>query len=364
MKPVTGMDPTILSEGLYKWHRTIERNMPWKETKDPYKIWVSEIILQQTRVDQGTDYYIRFIKAFPKIKDLAEASIENVLIVWQGLGYYSRARNMHHAAKTIIQDYKGQFPSEFKHIIKLKGIGPYTAAAISSFAFNQAYAVLDGNVIRVLSRIFDLDNDYSTTKGIKYFRKKAEQLLDTSNAASYNQAIMDFGALVCTPKTPNCQSCVFSNHCLSFARNTIKLRPFKTKANGVKHRKICYYLIQKDHKIIVQQRTDKDIWRKLYELPRNEEFLSTRTSKQHIKFVKKTLGIQVQMVSETPFEQLIHKLSHQQLQISFIEMELITKDRPNDRLWIDFDEIDQYPFPNPIRQYLLRKKKSNLGKKA
>ena len=198
---------------LLEWYMHNKRELPWRDTKDPYFIWISEVILQQTKVQQGLPYYINFINTFPTIKSLAEASEDKVLKLWQGLGYYSRARNLHSAAKQIILNYSGKFPKEYKSILSLQGIGPYTAAAISSIAFNLPYAVVDGNVIRVLSRFFSINIPFDTTLGKKYFQNLAQELLLENNPATYNQAIMDFGAVICTPKKPDCYSCVLNLSC-------------------------------------------------------------------------------------------------------------------------------------------------------
>jgi A/G-specific adenine glycosylase len=223
-------------ESLISWYLKNKRDLPWRHTKDPYRIWLSEVILQQTRVNQGTKYYLKFIEAFPTVEDLSNASEKKVLALWQGLGYYSRARNLHAAAKDIVQNYNKEFPSNYASLIHLKGVGPYTAAAIASFSFNEAKAVLDGNVFRVLSRIYDIDTPINTPKGLREFEEASRALLNLSDPATHNQAIMEFGALVCTPKAPKCHSCPFTLECNAYKNETVLQRPVKIRKKKVRSR--------------------------------------------------------------------------------------------------------------------------------
>ncbi|MFT6370771.1 MAG: A/G-specific adenine glycosylase, partial [Maribacter sp.] len=203
----------VFSDKILDWYGKNKRDLPWRESTNPYRIWLSEIILQQTRVAQGTPYYLSFVKAFPKVTDLAKAKEETVLKLWQGLGYYSRARNLHTAAKMVVDDYDGEFPDTYERLMKLKGVGDYTASAISSICFNERQAVVDGNVYRVLSRYFGVATAINSTEGIKYFKKLAQKVLHESNVRDYNQGIMEFGAIQCTPKKPDCINCPLQNGC-------------------------------------------------------------------------------------------------------------------------------------------------------
>ncbi len=252
---------------LYQWFEENRRDFPWRNTQDPYIIWISEIILQQTQIKQGYDYFIRFIKRFPTVKSLAEAEETEVLKLWQGLGYYSRARNLYASAQLVMNHFNGKFPTEYKDILSLKGIGKYTAAAIASFAYNQPYAVVDGNVYRFLARLFAIDEYINTPSGEKLFYDIASQLISHNQPRLHNQAIMEFGEVCCTPHQPNCEACPFANNCLSLANNTIFDYP-KKKSQTVKRNRYFYYLcfLYKNNTFI-QQRQNKDIWHGLYEFP-------------------------------------------------------------------------------------------------
>jgi A/G-specific adenine glycosylase len=258
---------TTYSKSLIKWYRQHQRDLPWRRTDNPYHIWLSEIILQQTQVVQGIGYYEKFLKAYPTVKHLANAPLDDVLKLWQGLGYYSRARNLHHTAKEIVTKYNGQFPASYDELLKLKGVGTYTAAAISSFAFGLPHAVVDGNVYRVLSRWFDIETPINDPKSTKEFQQLANDLLLKKEAAEYNQAIMEFGSQWCKPVNPFCEECVFRNKCLAYAHQTVHLRPVKINKTKIKQRYLNYFLIiDKKQQVYVQQRTKNDIWKGLYEL--------------------------------------------------------------------------------------------------
>lgn len=251
---------------LMQWHKkSNSRKMPWKGEKDPYKIWLSEIILQQTRVEQGWNYYERFIKKYPTVQQLSKAKDEDVFKLWEGLGYYNRCKNLLFTARFISKNLKGKFPQNYDEIILLKGIGPYTAAAISSFAFNLPHAVVDGNVFRVLSRVFGIDTAIDSNQGKKEFTKLADEVLDRKEAALYNQAIMDFGATVCKPVAPTCSNCILQKICIAFKEGKVNLLPFKEKVLQKKHRWFYYFLMEHDDKILVHKRTQKDIWENLFE---------------------------------------------------------------------------------------------------
>ncbi len=246
------------------------RTMPWKGEKDAYKIWLSEIILQQTRVEQGLEYYNKFIKAFPDVKKLAAAQEEKVFKLWEGLGYYSRCKNLIATAKLIVSRYKGCFPQSYAEIKSLRGIGPYTAAAISSFAFNLPYAVVDGNVLRVLSRYFGISTPIDSAEGKKIYTQLADALLDKNNPGTYNQAIMDFGAVICKPQNPLCSTCVQNKDCKAFQHGWVNNLPIKEKKLKKKTRYFYYFMIDINGKIFVRKRETKDIWQNLYEFVLHE----------------------------------------------------------------------------------------------
>ncbi|WP_321330944.1 A/G-specific adenine glycosylase [uncultured Bacteroides sp.] len=251
------------SKILIKWYGENKRDLPWRETTNPYQIWISEIILQQTRVAQGYDYFLRFIKRFPTLSKLAEADEDEVMKYWQGLGYYSRARNLYAAAKSM----NGSFPKTYPEILALKGIGEYTAAAICSFAYNMPYAVVDGNVYRILSRYLGIETPIDSTQGKRLFSTLAEELLDKKDPAIYNQAIMDFGAIQCTPASPDCFSCPLSDTCLAFTRGEVMLFPVKQHKAKTLNRYFNYIYMRMGNYTFIKKRTENDIWRNLFELP-------------------------------------------------------------------------------------------------
>lgn len=264
------------------WYRLNQRDLPWRRTKNPYFIWLSEVILQQTRVDQGMPYYLRFVANFKTVSDLAMASEEEVLKLWQGLGYYSRARNLHATAKIIHEKHQGVFPNSYSGLIDLKGIGPYTAAAISSIAFNEAKAVVDGNVYRVLSRYFGIDTPIDSTQGKKIFQALADELLPHDNPGMFNQALMEFGALHCTPKQASCETCPLQATCKAYRSNLVDKLPVKQGKTKVRDRYFHYFHLEQKDQIALQQRGENDIWNKLYEFPmlesQNAEFPEDATN--------------------------------------------------------------------------------------
>jgi len=252
---------------LVKWYRKNKRALPWRDTKNPFYIWLSEIILQQTRVEQGLPYYNAFVKKFPTVQKLAAAKEDEVLKLWQGLGYYTRARNLHLAAKIIVQQYKGVFPSTYKEVLALPGIGEYTAAAICSFAYNMPYAVVDGNVFRFLSRLFSIETEINSTQGKKEFTLLAQELLLPKNPGTFNQAIMEFGSQICKPSLPACPVCIFNTTCTAFANQLVDQLPVKKRYKEVKTRYFYYFLLEDENGYYyAQQRLNKDIWQGLYEL--------------------------------------------------------------------------------------------------
>ena len=312
----------ILANTLINWYKDNQRDLPWRRTSDPYNIWISEIILQQTRVAQGTGYYIRFIEQFKDVKSLANAPIDEVLRLWQGLGYYSRARNLHFTANTILDKYNSEFPKTYTELLHLKGVGHYTAAAIASFAFNENVAVLDGNVYRVLSRFFGISSDISSTSGQKVFHEISNKNLPTKNSQEYNQAIMEFGALQCTPKSPNCNECPLSNDCHAYKYSLQGELPVKLKKVKTKNRYFNYFIFRIKNQLYLKKRTKNDIWKELYDFHLHE---STRSSKPEtiIKKDKLLTSLEPNIISvKTKQETVKHILSHQNLFIQFIEVNL------------------------------------------
>jgi len=256
----------FFSYTLISWNQSNnERKMPWKGEKDPYKIWISEIILQQTRVQQGLAYYERFIKTFPNVESLATSPEQKVFKAWEGLGYYTRCRNIIASAKYIYENLDGKFPEDYERILSLKGIGTYTAAAISSFAFNKPFSVLDGNVFRLLSRFFGIEMPINTTAGKKYYGKLAQLLLDKENPSEYNQAIMDFGAVICKPALPQCLQCPLQKKCIAFSDNKVSFFPVNEKITRQKKRFFNYFVVEYQQKFYIKERTEKDIWQNLNE---------------------------------------------------------------------------------------------------
>jgi A/G-specific adenine glycosylase len=332
------MSENKISATLISWYQINKRELPWREINDPYKIWVSEIILQQTRVQQGIDYYYRFIERFPNIKSLASAHEDEVLKYWQGLGYYSRARNMLKAAQQISNEYNGQFPNQFEDILKLKGIGIYTASAISSFAFHLPHAVVDGNVYRVLSRLFDIEIPIDTGKGQKYFAELAQELFDRNKPSDHNQAIMEFGALQCVPNTPNCEICVLKDLCLAYKNNTVTQLPIKTQKVKIKKRYFNYLHIVFQDKTYFKQRIESDIWQNLFEFPLIETNKLLTMEELLIDSEFKSLFKGIDSVSINKIHTAKkHILSHRQIFAQFIS---ITVDEKNDRIeqLIEVDE--------------------------
>lgn len=256
---------SYFTDSLLRWYSTNKRVLPWRQTKDPYRIWLSEIILQQTRVIQGMPYYEKFVERFPTIFDLANADEQEILWLWQGLGYYSRARNLHKCARLIVSEYDGTFPESYKALIKLPGIGPYTAAAIASISFDKRTPVLDGNVFRVLSRLFDINKDIGTNDGKKYFHKLATSIIPDQDPGEFNQAIMEFGALQCLPKNPDCKSCALRTNCLSYLRNNQHKRPIKQKRLIKNIRYFNYFVIDQDNCLYFKKRDGDDIWKGLFD---------------------------------------------------------------------------------------------------
>jgi len=306
---------------LLRWNQeSNHRMMPWKGESDPYKVWLSEIVLQQTRVEQGMAYYQNFVLAYPRVEDLAAAQEDEVMRLWQGLGYYTRARNLHFTAKDIVANYGGSFPKTYKDLLVLKGVGSYTAAAIASFVFKEKVAVVDGNVIRVLSRHFGIDDAFDIPAGKKIFEEKANALIDSDHPDKYNQAIMDFGATVCKPKNPICSSCPFQESCIAFKENRIGDLPFKSKRTKIKKRYFLAFLIDTKLGYPIQKRTQKDIWEALFELPLVEVPGFEKGIAQQVSSVFEAFsGIQTYDIEDLS-EVYKQKLSHQDIHVVFAKI--------------------------------------------
>ncbi len=314
------MNKKIFANKIIAWYQENKRSLPWRETVDPYKIWLSEVILQQTRVLQGLPFYNRFIKTFPTVLDLANATEQQVLRLWQGLGYYSRARNLHACAKKVVADYNGKFPTGYEELQKLPGIGTYTAAAIASIAFKESVAVVDGNVFRVLARIFGIDKDITSPEGKKFFFEKANELIPKDQPDLFNQALMEFGALHCLPQNPKCEDCIFSKACVANARGLHKLLPIKSKKPKVRKRYFYYFVIQHQKQILMKERGPKDIWQGLFDF----YLIEKKRTRKIINLLKENdlLNSYLPVAQSKPIK---HILSHQHLMAQFVQLEVRSK---------------------------------------
>ena len=340
----------IFHKILTNWYSINKRDLPWRETKTPYLIWLSEIILQQTQIKQGLPYYEAFVSKFPTVHDLANAKESDVLKLWQGLGYYTRARNLHYSAKYISRELEGQFPNTYKELIKLKGVGDYTASAIASICYNKPTAVVDGNVYRVLSRHFHVTTPINSSKGIKEFKALAQQLLPKNNIGDYNQAIMEFGAVQCKPANPNCNDCPLQKSCKAFSLNKINELPVKLKKTKVSKKYFNFLVyISNDNKTILEQRTEKGIWQNLYQFPlvESNKNLTLEALKRQSKIITNLNGPS-HSISSYNEKEIIHKLSHQHLHTKFwiVEVERLPKNS------INISDIRNYPVPILIGNFI------------
>ena len=331
------------------WYITNQRDFPWRKSKCAYRVWLSEIILQQTKTSQGLSYYNKIIKTFPTIKELAEASEEQILKLWQGLGYYSRARNLHFTAKYIQYNLNGVFPNDYNSLLKLKGIGPYTAAAISSICFNEKRAAVDGNVYRILARVFNIDTAINSSKGIKTFQELANSLISDRNPGDYNQSMMDIGATICTPKNPKCNQCPLNSICHAHDNNTFDNLPVKIKKTKIKHRNFNYLCIEYNGNFLMKKRTQKDIWKNLYDFPLIE---GDRIPQENDIDYKKLLNsiLENEIIAEKT-KHYKHQLSHQKLHITikYIKTKKLYND--NDFLKVNRRQVKELPFPKPIERF-------------
>jgi A/G-specific adenine glycosylase len=322
------------------------RQMPWKGEKDAYRIWLSEVILQQTRVEQGLKYYNNFIAAFPDVHALANASDEKVFKLWEGLGYYSRCRNLLVAARYIVYERKGVFPKNYDDILALKGVGSYTAAAIASFAFNLPYAVLDGNVFRVLSRIFDKEVPIDSTEGKKQFTTLAQAILPQKKAGEYNQAIMDFGATICKP-VPQCAVCFFNDHCLAYLGGKQQLLPVKEKKTAIKKRWLNFFIVQCGDQVLIQQRISKDVWQGLHQFFLIETEKSPKAKSLFPLFEQQAGIMEYSVIEEWKTKQA---LSHQSICFHFFHLKVKRKKAVEGYRWMKLNELEELAFPRALQE--------------
>jgi A/G-specific adenine glycosylase len=338
------------TNSLQQWYLQNKRDLPWRKTVDPYKIWLSEIMLQQTRVAQGTPYFLSFIRAFPSVFDLAKANEDQVLKLWQGLGYYSRARNLHKTAQYVAHELSGIFPDNYNDLLKLKGVGEYTAAAIASFSYNEAVPVVDGNVFRVLSRYFNIETDIAAASAKKEFAALAFELMPKDNPALFNQAIMEFGALQCVPTSPNCGICIFNSSCAALQKKKVDLLPVKSKKLKVRNRFFNYLVVSDDNEnTLIQKRTAKGIWHNLYEFPLIEtdgpedfDFIAANIKDEFFK------NNSVTSIEDCNEKNIIHKLSHQHLHIKFWKIRVDGTIENG----IDATTLKTFPFPIVIFNFI------------
>ena len=345
----------FIHDTLINWFAENRRDLPWRHNPTPYQVWLSEIILQQTRVNQGWDYYLRFVEKWPTVNDLANATEEEVLKMWQGLGYYSRARNLHQCAKQIVEQYGGQFPADFEKLKQLKGIGDYTAAAIASIAFDLPHAVVDGNVYRVLSRLFDIDTPININEGQTVFAKIADDLLNREQPGLHNQAMMEFGALQCTPKNPNCLLCPLQAQCLAFANQTVMQRPVKLQKLKITTRYFNYLVFRIEGNVYLHKRSGNDIWKNLYDFPciESENPMTVEDVIASEKFQQLIENKSFTIIKTSPT--FTHKLTHRTIIAQFIEIKLeekLLRIETNDLFLARETDLGNFPIPRLIDLYL------------
>ncbi len=339
---------------LLEWYNPNSRPLPWKKEKNPYFIWLSEIILQQTRVEQGLKYYLKFKKNYPTVSHLAQAPEDEIMKNWEGLGYYSRARNLHSAAKYISSELDNQFPQTYSEILKLKGVGEYTAAAISSFAFNLPHAVVDGNVYRVLTRFFGIELAIDTTIGKKEIQQLAQELLYLKNPGLYNQAIMDFGATICKPKGAFCEKCLLQKKCKAFQNNMVAILPIKSKKIKKETRYFNYLIIHQNHQVYIRKRKEKDIWQNLYEFP----LIETKKEISKASLLKQKNFFEIffdQFYGILSFsDSYVQKLTHRTIIARFYEIEVNNSFKANKSDWVCVNKKDlrNFAFPKIIDLYI------------
>ncbi|XWN34834.1 MAG: A/G-specific adenine glycosylase [Roseivirga sp.] len=357
-KPTEPLEKALFAPWLISWYQTNKRDLPWRATHDPYKIWLSEIILQQTRVAQGLPYYQRFIEKYPSVQDLARAEEEEVLRLWQGLGYYSRARNLHACARMIVSQLDGKFPNTYQKLLRLKGVGTYTAGAIASIAFKESVPVVDGNVYRVLARVFGIEEDITSTQGVKTFYALAQSLVPPKDADLYNQAIMEFGAMHCTPVKPQCKTCLFKEHCIALHTNKQYALPVKSKKVKIKQRFLHYLVLQCEGKLYMKQRKSQDIWAGLYDFYLIEEKQLKDFNQLEDDIVLLMHHYQLLTTSRPTLYK--HLLTHRQLYVHFFQVQatpqFIQKAAPllsqAGMSAFTLDQIQALPKPTLINNFL------------
>jgi A/G-specific adenine glycosylase len=339
-----------ISSHIIKWYDVNRRDLPWRNTRDPYKIWLSEVILQQTRVDQGMPYYYRFVEKYPDIHALADAPEQDILKLWQGLGYYSRARNLHFAAKQVMNDFKQEFPKTYAEIKKLKGVGEYTAAAIASIAFNQVVPVVDGNVKRVMARLYGLESTGNTL----YIEVKAlmAENIDQSHPGEFNQAVMEFGALQCTPQSPDCTICIFNESCFAYRNNMIDELPTREEKKKPRSRYFNYFVIRDDDTMVLRKRTGDDIWKNLYEFPLIESTseLNPESLLEEPDFITWFgSGAKISR-AEKEFK---HQLSHQTIHARYYTIDNLDQNSfPEGWKAVALDDLEDYPISRLMERFL------------
>ena len=344
------MDNRYFSDKLVEWYKLNKRDLPWRETRDPYKVWLSEIILQQTRVNQGMPYYLKFLETFPTIEALASATEHQVLRLWQGLGYYTRARNLHKCAKVVVSRYGGRFPDNFKSLLELPGVGEYTAAAIASFSFKEPVAVVDGNVFRVLARVFGIENEINSPEGKKVFTTLANSLISKKFPDFHNQAIMEFGAVHCIPKNPPCTTCHFQSTCFAAQRDLQSVLPRKAKPKVSRKRYFYYFVIQRGKSLLMRKREEKDIWHGLYDFHVVERSRPVKTE----KLLEELKDVQFSIDEVEISHRYKHILTHQIIFAKFvlIKTEKFHLPRDGNLKFYTFEKIYDLPKPVLITRFL------------
>ncbi|PRY07849.1 A/G-specific DNA-adenine glycosylase [Pontibacter ummariensis] len=342
---------------LLRWYGQHRRPLPWRDTTNPYYIWLSEVILQQTRVAQGLPYYQKFVAAYPTVEELAAAPEDEVLRLWQGLGYYSRARNMHHTAQVVVEQYGGKFPDSYTELIKLKGVGSYTAAAIAAFAFQEQVAVLDGNVFRVLARVFGIADDIAAPTSRKVFQKLADELVPAHAPDTYNQAIMEFGAIQCTPVMPDCLFCPLQQSCFAFNHGMVQELPVKSKAKAARPRYFHYLVLQHQGQYYLRKRLEGDIWQGLYDFYLYESESKDLVLETLLEELQQA-GLEVhKSLMQPPQKDYKHVLSHQKITARFYQIKLespLKEEVLKETRLAPFnvEEIEQLPKPILINNYM------------
>lgn len=344
------------SRGLLDWYERHKRPLPWRATSDPYIIWLSEIILQQTRVEQGLPYFHRFLENYPTVEDLAEAPLDQVLKHWEGLGYYSRARNMHRAAQQVAKERRGVFPDTAQELAQLPGVGPYTSRAIASMAYGEAVAVLDGNVFRVLSRLEADARPINKPQHRALFQEMVEQRLDQDRPGAFNQAMMELGALLCTPRKPNCGQCPVQEHCKAYAEGRQEKYPVKERKKPKRHRYLHYLFLRHQGNVAVEQR-QKGIWKGLYQFPLVESLAGLSARELADQAEKEGLLPRSADIDQAGSVLPPHALTHQQLHLKVFEVDLARGEAPRSEVleWVPLARLKELAFPRPLRRWLDQK---------